>query len=305
MLALLKKTCPTCTESSQRTYYQSILALSRFAGHDEIPKGPKWLNAALLGKLKKLPLHRYKRFTIGGVKALKAYGVDPDENEVSKLWWRGMRDATDKYTKIRLTGKRTKRESERWPKGGYAAIGKLAKQLHEEVAHIEKIRKPSEWEHYLYQRYVIVLFYAHHALRGDLADVRLRKGKGDDSWLLQTKKGWKIHIGHHKTIKSRGAIELELDGPVARAFDIFVPMARARKNHPFLLSTSRGKRLLRQDMLKLFSRTTSKYLGKKIGIQILRVLKTTSHASNIADSVKLQNEMGHSAAMQQQYISRK
>ena len=302
MLALLKKSCPTCTESSQRTYYQSILALSRFAGHEEIPKGAKWLSPALLAKLRKLPLQRYKRFAIGGVKALKAYKVD---QEKTKAWWVAMRDATDKYTKVRMTGKRTKRESERWPKGGYSAIAKLAKQLYGEVQHIEKVRKPTDWEHYLYQRYVIVLFYAHHALRGDLADVRLRKGKAVESWLVQTKKGWKIHIGHHKTIKSRGAIELDLDAAVAKAFDTFVPMARARKNHQYLLSTSRGARLLRQDMLKLFTRTTEKYLGKKIGIQILRVLKTTSKMKDIEESVQLQEEMGHSASMQQQYISRK
>ena len=106
-------------------------------------------------------------------------------------------------------------------------------------------------------------------------------------------------------LEETGAIDLELDAPVAKAFDTFVPMARARKNHAYLLSTSRGKRLLRQDMLKLFSRTTEKYLGKKIGIQILRVLKTTAHVKNIESSVQLQNEMGHGAAMQQQYISRK
>ena len=58
-------------------------------------------------------MQRYKRFAIGGVKALKAYKVD---QEKSKAWWVAMRDATDKYTKVRMTGKQTKRESERSPK---------------------------------------------------------------------------------------------------------------------------------------------------------------------------------------------
>ena len=117
MKALLKKSCPTCTPSSQKTYFHSIQALSLFAGRQTIPSGPAWLNSALLKKVRALPLQKYKRFTIAGVKALNAYGKT--EN---KAWWEAMRDATDKYTKLRMSGKRTKREAERWPKGGYSAI---------------------------------------------------------------------------------------------------------------------------------------------------------------------------------------
>ena len=71
-----------------------------------------------------------------------------------------MKDSSEKYTKLRLTGKRTKREAERWPKDGYASIRKLAKRLHSEVAHLEE-RKPSSlspWERWLFQRYLILLF---------------------------------------------------------------------------------------------------------------------------------------------------
>ena len=91
-----------------------------------------WLNGALLKKIKALPLHRFKRFSIAGVKALNAYDVTDN-----KQWWVAMNEATEKYTKLRMSGKRTKREAERWPKDGYASIRKVAKQLHEEVAHLE------------------------------------------------------------------------------------------------------------------------------------------------------------------------
>ena len=267
MKALLKKSCPTCTDSSQTTYFHSIQALSIFAGRQTIPSGPAWLNSALLKKVRALPLQKYKRFTIAGVKALNAYGKT--EN---KAWWEAMRDATDKYTKLRMSGKRTKREAERWPKGGYSAIRKLSKQLHSEVQHLEE-RKPtslSSWERYQYQKYLIILFYSHHALRGDLADVQLRKGAR--SWIRKQGKSWKIHIGHHKTIRSRGPIELTVDPEVGAAFDKFVPMVKAAKlKHSYLLSTSQGNQLQRWDLLKLISKTTEKYIGKKIGIQILRV----------------------------------
>ena len=300
MKALLKKSCPTCTDSSQTTYFHSIQALSLFAGRQTIPSGPAWLNSALLKKVRALPLQKYKRFTIAGVKALNAYGKT--EN---KAWWEAMRDATDKYTKLRMSGKRTKREAERWPKGGYSAIRKLSKQLHSEVQHLEE-RKPSEldaWARYQYQKYVIILFYSHHALRGDLADVQLRKGAR--SWIRKQGKSWKIHIGHHKTIRSRGPIELTVDPEVGAAFDKFVPMVKAAKlKHSYLLSTSQGNQLQRWDLLKLISKTTEKYIGKKIGIQILRVLKTTDKLKDLDTAHELQQELGHSAEMQRQYISR-
>ena len=300
MKALLKKSCPRCTDSSLRTYYQSILALAKLAGRETIPAGASWLNGALLKKIKGLPLQRYKRFSIAGVKALNAYKVTDN-----KKWWEAMNDATEKYTKIRMSGKRTKREAERWPKDGYASIRKLAKQLHGEVEHLEELKPGSlnNWQRYLYQRYLIILFYSHHALRGDLADVQLKKGAR--SWVRRKGKNWTIHIGHHKTFKSRGAIDFEVNSEVSAALSKFVPMVRAAKlGHSYLLSTSRGEQLQRQDMLKLISNTTEKYIGKKIGIQILRVLKTTDKLKDLDTAHELQHEMGHSAEMQRQYLSR-
>ena len=300
MLAKLKKSCPQCTASSQKTYFQSIKALAKFAGRLAIPDTHKWLNGALLKKVRALPLGQFKRFSIAGVKALGAYGIHDDEK-----WHKAMKDSSEKYTKLRLSGKRTKRESERWPKDGYASIRKLAKQLHQEVAHLES-QKPgalSAWDRYLYQKYVIFAFYSHHAMRGDLADVQLRKGAR--SWIRKKGKKWTIHIGFHKTLKSRGPIEFVVHDEVNAAFNEFVKMVRAAKlKHSYLLSTSRGDRLQRQDMLKLITATTERYIGKKIGVQILRVLKTTSKAKDLDTATELQHEMGHSAEMQKQYISR-
>lgn len=302
MLAKLQKSCPSCTASSQKTYFHSIKALAGIAGKTSIPQTDAWLTVALLKKIKKLPLNRYKRFAIAGVKALKAYG-----NKTNKAWWEAMQDSTEKYTKLRLTGKRTAREAQRWPTGGYSAIKKLAKTLHSHVEYIEDIatNKISPFQLYQYQKYVVVLFYAHHALRGDLADVRIKgKHAPGSSWLKKTKKKWKIHIGHHKTIKSRGPIEFDVHPTVGNVLNQFVPMVKKNTTHGFLLSTSKGNKLLRADMLKMISATTLKHLGKKIGVQILRVLKTTQKLKNLDTAHQLQEEMGHSASMQRQYISR-
>ena len=206
--------------SQQPKDFHSIQALALFAGRQSIPDGPAWLNAALLKKVRALPLQRFKRFTIAGVKALGAYGKT-DETK----WHKAMVEASEKYTQMRLTGKRTKREAE------YASIRKLAKTLHSEVAHLEEL-KPKDlthWLRWLFQRYVIILFYSHHALRGDLADVQLRKGAS--SWIRRKGSKWTIHIGDHKTVKSRGAIEFVVDDAVSAVFNKFVPMVRAASSN--------------------------------------------------------------------------
>ena len=63
----------------------------------------------------------------------------------------------------------------------------------------------------------------HHALRGDLGDVRIeRKGQ---NYIYRKGKSWAVHVGQHKTVKSV-AIDLKLAKPVSD-IDIFLPMVRA------------------------------------------------------------------------------
>ena len=75
--------------------------------------------------------------------------------------------------------------------------------------------------------------------------------------------------------------------------------------HGFLLSTLRtGRRLQRQDMLRLIRNTTRERLGKNIGVQLIRVLKVSGAAAEIDKAAELQQELGHSGTMQRKYISR-
>ena len=165
------------------------------------PAHAKWLTQKLLNKIKAKPVNQYKRLAIAGVKALGAY------EKKDKNWHDAMNDATAKYARERDTQKRTKREAENWPDGGYEALRKLTKELHTEVQHLET-QKPSSVsasDMYAYQRYFIVLFYAFHALRGDLGDVRIeRKGQ---NYLYKKGVSWHMHVGLHKTVRARGAID--------------------------------------------------------------------------------------------------
>ena len=114
-----------------------------------------------------------------------------------------------------------------------------------------------------------------------------------------------MHVGDHKTVKSHGAIELKLHDDVNSALNKFMPYVKAKTDHGYLLSTKRyGNRMRRQDMMRMIRETTERYLGKRIGIQMLRVLKTTAHLKGIDEAATLRQEMAHSAGMQHRYVSR-
>jgi hypothetical protein len=299
MKALLQKTCKSCTASSVQTYYYNIKALAKIAGYDEPPKHGRWVNAQLLAKIRKLPLMKYKNMTIAGVKALGAYGSKNEQ------WATAMSKATERYNKERNKQKRTPRETRNWPQGGYKALAKLADELRGEVAPLLKkapatVTLPQLWQ---IARWFIMLFYSRHALRGDLADVRTTK-KGQN--YIEKKSGaWHLHVGQHKTVKAHGAIQLKLHADVSKALDQYLPYVRAKTKHGFLLSTKRyANKMGRKDMMQLIRNTTKKRLGKNIGIQLIRVLKTTEHFKSIDESAQLRGELAHGPQMQWKYVSR-
>ena len=298
-LAQLEKVCVDCRPSSVRTYWANIKALARLAGRDDVPSGGSWLNAKLLKRVLAEPINRAKRFATAGVKAAQMYRIKKQD------WVRAMSEVTEKYATQRKSGKRTAREAQNWPEGGYKALSKLAKELYSEVDVLLKKKQWNTRDLYHFQRYLIVLFYSRHALRGDLADVRIKKPFGDN-WLRRKGSSYVLHIGTHKTSRAHGAIEIVLHKELTEALDVFLPHALSLSKHGYLLSTLRGaNKMKRQDMLRLIRNVTRERLGKNIGVQIIRVLKVSQAAPEIDKAVALQRELGHSAGMQQKYISRK
>ena len=302
MKALLQKSCKECTASSIETYYWTIKSLAKVAGLQDVPTNARWITAALLQKVKnQKPLTRSKNLAVAGIKALHAYGAD----KKLEPWSKFVSEVSERYSKIRDKQQRTDREAKNWPKGGYAAVSKLAAELHDEVlATLKKaparITFPELWK---LGRWFVFLFYSKHALRGDIGDMHASK-KGQN-YIVKKGKRWHMHIGNHKTVKSHGAIELETHAEVSKALDEYLPYLRAKTNHGFLISTKRGgRKMSRKDMMELIRNTTEARLGKRIGVQLIRVLKTTEHFKSIDESAQLRGELAHGPQMQWKYVSR-
>ena len=302
----LRRECSRCTESSIRTYIANIKALARLAGLTEVPdSSASWLDAELLDICKNESLGRYKRFAIAGRKAHQAYGNL--QTQSAQDWAQAVVESSVEYDRQRNEQKKTAREEAQWPEDGYQALQRLARQLYEEEASF--IYETTAPEHitpgdlYKIQTHFVILFYAWHALRGDLAEARiLPKGQ---NYIYKKAGRWHLHIGEHKTVRAHGAIDFALAEPVAEGLDRFLPYVRAATSHGFLLSTMRrGTRLQRHDMLRMIRRVTEERLGKRLGVQMIRVLRVTEAAEQIDQAAELRAQMGHTAATQFQYVSK-
>ena len=115
MKALLQKSCKDCTKSSIETYFYTIKGLAKLAGLSEIPTHPRWINDALLQKVKGKSLVSIKNLALAGLKALRAYGVTGKKLD---KWSKQVSDTSESYSKIRNKQERTARETKNWPKGG-------------------------------------------------------------------------------------------------------------------------------------------------------------------------------------------
>ena len=308
MRALLQKSCKTCTASSIETYFYTIRGLAKIAGLDGVPDNHKWINDKLLERVKlQQKQTSSKNLGVAALKALRAYPESEVVKKKIEKWGKFVSAVSERYGKTRDKQQRTKREARNWPKDGYDAIRKLAEKLGKEPVVQQALQKApariSFTELWKLGRWVTFVFYSRHALRGDLADLQIRK-KGQN-YLYKKSGRWHVHVGDHKTVKSHGAIELKLHDDVNSALNKFMPYVKAKTDHGYLLSTKRyGNRMRRQDMMRMIRETTERYLGKRIGIQMLRVLKTTAHLKGIDEAATLRQEMAHSAGMQHRYVSR-
>ena len=303
----LRKHCTSCTESSIKTYLANIKALAKLAGLQDVPDSDaSWLDAHLLQVIQNESLSRYKRFSIAGRKALQAYGKLAKAS-TSKDWAQAVVESSLQYNEQRNKQTRTAREAAEWPEDGYQAMQRLARELYEEEA--LPVYEQSAPEHvtagdlYKIQRHFVILFYAWHALRGDLAEARIVP-KGHN-YIYKKQGRWHLHIGTHKTVRSHGAIDFALAEPVHEGLDRFLPYVRAATSHGYLLSTMRRQtRMTRRDMLKMIRNVTEERLGKRLGVQMIRVLRVTESAEKIDEAAELRSQMGHTAATQFQYVSK-
>ena len=305
MLDLLRNSSQSCRQSSIQTYHWNIISLAKLAGLQEVPGDSGWIDAALLETVRSLPnITRAKNFSVAAIKALRAYG---QHESIIEPWVEITKHLSDMYSKQRDSQQRTDRERANWPDAGYQALSDLARELRHEIRHIFEKSPGSISNSELWQmgRWFLIKFYSKHALRGDLADVEITKGPKSLNYLYKDQTQWCIFVSDHKTSASHGPIDLALHPEVTQALDVYLPFVEASTDHGFLFSTKRfAHKMNRRDMLLILRNTTEDRLGKRLGTQLIRVLKTTEFRESLDRARELRQELAHGAATQWQYVSR-
>ena len=288
----VKTVCIDCTESTIKTYINNIKRLSRLSGYENgVPTSSAWLKQKkLLKTFDKQSLAARRVLSVAAVKMSQGYGLDkPIE------WTERLKKAADEYDTEREKRKKTDREKENWPKDGYNAIKRAANEYKTKVSKFFRMKKPTPFQLYDIQKYVILKLYSEHALRLDWADVFLGKQKSDskNSLYKHPRKGWTLIMRKYKTSKFMGEQEIKISRPASLVLSMFVPKVKETTSHGYLLSNKGGSKMSRSNLSKVLIRLTQKLLKKRIGAQIVRVLKATKYRKSAETNAALSKEMLH------------
>ena len=301
----LKPTCTNCTDSTITVYAHNILRLYRLVkpGSEGVPATGGWLkDKSLYKKFDSQKLSARRVLSVAAVKANKMY-----KNVKNEDWTIRMNRTVEEYEKQRDKRIKTPREQSRWPTKGYDSLKTAAEKLKKEFkTQIANTKTTSDL--YKVQQYIILKLYSEHALRLDWADVKVQKPEKDQKWnylFKDKRKGWTLVVRKFKTEKFMGEQTIKVARPAALALTMFVPKVEKLTDHGFLLSTKGGKKLSRQGLSILLSRTTEKHMGKRISSQIIRVLKATKFRAATEKAAEVAKEMMHSEKQHMQYTKKK
>ena len=288
----VKAVCIDCTESTIKTYINNIRRLSKLSGYENgVPSSSAWLKQKKILKIfDKQSLAARRVLSVAAVKMSQAYGLDkPTE------WTERLKKAAEEYDTEREKRKKTDREKENWPKDGYNAIKRAANEYKTKVSKFFRMKKPTPFQLYDIQKYVILKLYSEHALRLDWADVFLGKQKSEskNSLYKHPRKGWTLIMRKYKTSKFMGEQEIKISRPASLVLSMFVPKVKETTTHGYLLSNKGGTKMSRSNLSKVLIRLTQKLLNKRIGAQIVRVLKATKYRKSAETNAALSKEMLH------------
>ena len=291
----LEKNCKNCKPSTRVTYKRAFERLAKLAGKESVPSTSTWLNDAFLKKLQDMPLNIHRNLLSYAIVLLKIY-----ENP-SKKWSQALAHATESYEKQRSKNKKSKNEEQNWPRGGFKALRVAASTIKRKIFDLLKKKQYTNEEAYSVQKYIILLFYSNHALRLDAATLYLKPSETHNT-LLRPKgsRRFVVTLREHKTVKSMGTLQITLNAQLSKALSTYLP--KIPSTHGYFLSLRNGNKMSKQSLSKLLLRLTQSLLNKRIGVRLIRVLKTSESAAQISKAKELQNELGHSAETQKGYV---
>ena len=293
--AKLKKVCKKCTPQSIVVYMAAIRRLHRLTGDGEVPTTGGWLNSpALMKKYENLPLNKRRHLSLAAVKASSAYGKQSDK------WSTKMFRDQSEYPAERSKNKRSKTETEKWPKQGFKSLKKAAREQRKRISFLLK-EAPSLKNMYPYQTWLLLKLYSEVPFRNTFADLSLKDDKTRNYVRVPRKGRIVFEMRKYKNAKQLGTQEITLSRGGTTAVRKFIKYREGLVDHDWLLSGKGGKKLSRPALGKMLHRATKQLLGKSFGSRLIRVLAATESRKAIEEVSELSKKMLHTTAQTKQY----
>ena len=218
-----------------------------------------------------------------------------------EYWKKEVELDSAEYDKKRSTNKASDKEKENWT--GYTALKKASTEYKRSIGRIFKNPKYNTKDLFLYTKYVCVRFYSSYAFRNELATVKLEGGSNDN--LLIKKKGgtYKVALRKHKTSRSAGTIEVDLDKNVSKVLTRYIKYRNKvpQVEHQYLLSNSKGEPLSQRMLGNILREITSKFLGKRFATRQLRIMQATQDSELIQKATEAAKKQLHSIKQHGEY----
>ena len=294
----LRSKCKNCSEASIKVYVAAIKRLYTLVSDGPVPSTGAWLNKKeLMAKYEKLPLPKRRTLSVAGVKASQAYGQKDDKWSVKMF-----RDQSE-YIEKRNKNERSDAETKAWPKHGFAAVKKAAKEQRKRISHL-LTEEPSKKNMYPYQVYILFRLYSEIPFRNTFADLNL-KDKTKNYVEVPKKGSITFHMVDYKNVKQLGKREIKLSRGATTQLRKFLKYREGLVEHDWLFSGKGGGKLSRPALGKLLHRSTKQLLGKAFGSRLIRVLAATESRKEIEKVAELSKKMLHTPAQTKQYTRRK
>ena len=146
-------------------------------------------------------------------------------------------------------------------------------------------------------------FYSEIQLRNDLATIEL-KSKDKNNY-IQKQKGsvYKLVMRTFKASEKIGEREIELSKPLSKVTrDYLKYRNRVDVDHDHLLSNSGGGVLSKPALGKVLRKLSKEFLGKAVGVRMLRIFNATDNAAILRKADEVSNNMLHSAKQSKEYV---
>ena len=296
-LGKLKSTCENCKPASILVYFRNVKRLYRLIEEEgDIPPTGTWLGKkTLLEKYKKLDLKVRRHLSVAGVKASKAYKRNADD------WTVQMYKDASAYERGRSKNKRSKKEIDSWPKGGFKAVKRAASEMWKRVkVLLGKDEVPNLTTLYKYQLFIVLKLFSEIPFRNLFATFSIKKSDGN--YIERPKKGnWKLIVNQHKSLAKQGPKEVALSRANTMALRKFLKYRGEVEEvkHDYLLSNKTGTKMSKATMGKAVHRVTKELLGKAFGSRLIRVLASTELKPEIDKIEELREKMLHAPGSKQ------